>query len=34
LLDAVDEVMLGQLGRPDIFNTDQGRQFTAFTGLL
>jgi len=34
-LDAVDEA-LARHGRPDIFNTDQGSQFTgtAFTGLL
>jgi putative transposase len=34
-LDAVDEA-LARYGRPEIFNTDQGSQFTsaAFTGLL
>jgi putative transposase len=34
-LDAVDEA-LARHGRPEIFNTDQGSQFTsaAFTGLL
>jgi putative transposase len=34
-LDAVDEA-LAKYGRPTIFNTDQGSQFTsaAFTGLL
>ncbi len=34
-LDAVDEA-LTRYGRPEIFNTDQGSQFTsaAFTGLL
>jgi putative transposase len=34
-LDAVDEA-LARHGRPEIFNTDQGRQFTsaAFTGVL
>src|SRR5246127_3502141 len=34
-LDAVEEA-LAKYGRPDIFNTDQGSQFTsaAFTGLL
>jgi putative transposase len=34
-IDAVEEA-LGKYGRPEIFNTDQGSQFTsaAFTGLL
>jgi putative transposase len=34
-IEAVEEA-LGRYGRPDIFNTDQGSQFTsvAFTGLL
>jgi len=34
-LEAVEEAM-ARFGRPDIFNTDQGSQFTsyAFTGLL
>jgi putative transposase len=34
-LEAVDEA-LAKYGRPQIFNTDQGSQFTsaAFTGLL
>ena len=34
-MDAVDEA-LARYGRPEIFNTDQGSQFTsaAFTGLL
>ena len=34
-VDAVDEA-LARHGRPEIFNTDQGSQFTseAFTGLL
>jgi putative transposase len=34
-LEAVEEA-LARYGRPDIFNTDQGSQFTsaAFTGLL